>query len=221
MEIEMSSSTIERRATRAPLELRQVEGGCGSLHGYGILFNTPSQDLGGFKETIAPTAVDLGASRDVRFLFGHDDSQILGRMKNGSLQLAIDERGVSFSLALPDTTLGRDTRELVRLGTLDGMSFGFRAVKDTWSADRRARTVEKLELFELSCVTFPAYATASTVLEARDVTSARSATVGVLQKYRHDQIEAQLAPRRLALTLADRRYALTRAMLGWAPAARA
>ena len=150
----MSSSRIERRATRAPVEVREAGDGTGSLHGYGLQFGVRSEDLGGFRETIAPGAVDL-AGCDVRFLVGHVDAAILGRTKNGTLRLALDERGVTFALTLPDTALARDTRELVRLGTLDGMSFGFRCVKDSWSTDRRSRTVEKLQLFELSAVTFP------------------------------------------------------------------
>lgn len=198
-----SQAQIERRtAIGAPLELRDAETDHGTLAGYGLLFNTKSVDLGGYKETISVGAVDLQKVRDVKFLVAHDDALLLGRTKNDTLRLAVDERGVSFTLTLPDTALAHDTRELVRLGTLDGMSFGFRTIADEWSPDRRSRTVTKLELLELSAVSFPAYE--ATHVEAREVEEARICTRSAFATY-HARRQAaaadRLAPYRRGLVL--------------------
>lgn len=208
-----SNSEIQRRtAVGGTLELRDAEDGHGTLTGYGIVFNTPSVDLGGFKEVIAPGAVDLQTIRDVKFLVAHDDGQILGRTANKTLSLGVDERGVSFSLKLPNTTLARDTRELVRQKTVDAMSFGFRVIADRWSEDHRLRTVTGLELLELSAVSFPAY-TATTV-EAREVAQARERTRDLLKDFGRDRevrrrqdIAAAMAPFRRQMAFATFRTA--------------
>ena len=218
-----SNGKIERRmAVGATLEVRDDETDHGTLSGYGLLFNTKSKDLGGFKEEIAPGSIDLAKTRDVKFLVGHDDAAILGRTANASLTLAIDERGVSFVLKLPDTALARDTRELVRLKTLDGMSFGFRTIADVWSDDHRSRTVTKLELLELSAVSFPAYEAAT--VEARELDDARRSTRLALDTHHQEREErraaearARVAPyrRKLSCEMIRAKLALAQATPRW------
>ena len=66
------------------------------IRGYAVVFNTPSEDLGGFVETIEPSAVDrtLRENLDVRALVDHDTSKIIGRTKAGTLALTKDSRGL-------------------------------------------------------------------------------------------------------------------------------
>jgi hypothetical protein len=73
------------------------------------------------------------------------------------MQLVEDERGLKVTAQLPQTSRGRDVAELLRLKTIDSMSFGFNVIKDSWSRDGQTRTLESVRLFEVSIVSFPAY----------------------------------------------------------------
>jgi hypothetical protein len=82
------------------------------------------------------------------------------------LKLEEDDRGLKVTATLPDTTTGRDVRELVSKGIIDAMSFGFTVPHrgDSWSSDGNTRTLKSVRLIETSIVAWPAYsATAGTV----------------------------------------------------------
>ena len=57
------------------------------ISGYALKYDTWSQDLGGFVETIDKRALDKADLSDVRCLIDHDSSRILGRTKSGTLEL--------------------------------------------------------------------------------------------------------------------------------------
>jgi hypothetical protein len=94
------------------------------------------------------------------------------------LRLTEDDRGLYVEADLPNTSLGRDVRELVSAGIVDSMSFGFTVAKggDEWSADGSTRTLTKVVLREVSIVSFPAYsATAgSTAVRGLDKVAKRA-----------------------------------------------
>src|SRR5699024_9891455 len=97
---------------------------------------------------------------DQRFLWSHDRSKVLGRIKNGTLRLKEDDTGLHFELDLPKTTLGNDTYETIKRGDVDGVSFGFRNPDDhieEFDDDIPLRTIRKADIFEVSAVAFPAY----------------------------------------------------------------
>jgi HK97 family phage prohead protease len=97
-------------------------------------------------------------------LVDHDPGRLLARTKSGTLRLSEDSRGLAFSLDLPDTGPARDVLALAERGDLGGASFGFRAVDEKWTGDRRE--LRAVELQEISIVSaWPAYD--STVVEAR------------------------------------------------------
>ena len=74
--------------------------------------------------------------------------------------------GLRFRLQLPDTSVGRDLRALAARGDLGGMSFGFRAIRDSWDGD--LRTLHEVELHEISVVqAFPAYTDTNVALRSR------------------------------------------------------
>lgn len=121
-------------------------------------------DLGGNGwEALGRTAFDqaLKAKQDVRALVNHDPNQLLARSGNGSLRLAVDNEGLAFEMDLPDTTLGRDVREMVANGLLNQMSFGFVPGKFDRSEapdGRQVRTHTSVaELRDVSLVAYPAY----------------------------------------------------------------
>jgi HK97 family phage prohead protease len=152
------------------------EGFARSFTGYAAVFNSPSEPLP-FIETIAPGAFkrSLNSGKEIRAYVNHNSDMPLATTKNGSLQLAEDERGLRVNMTLPDTTAGRDLSVLLREGVVHSMSFGFTVPKsgDVWSADGSARTLREIRLHEVSVVSGqPAYAatTGATVRTADDAT---------------------------------------------------
>lgn len=140
--------------------------------GYAAVFNSLSNDLGGFREMIQPGAFTdtLAAGADVRALIDHDPSLIIGRSKAGTLSLKQDDTGLLAEIMPPDTTVGRDVTENLRLKNLDGMSFAFCVVEDAWSiADGETiRELIRVELFDVSVVSYPAYPDTSVALRSLD-----------------------------------------------------
>lgn len=151
------------------------------LVGYAAVYAPElSEDLGGFREQIAPTAFtrDLERGADVRALINHDSNFVLGRTTNGTLRLSSDARGLRVEIEPPDTSYGRDLKTLVERGDVSQMSFAFlvRDGGDSWSRAEdgtRLRTLTDCELIEVSVVTIPAYPTTQIALRSRDLWSAR------------------------------------------------
>jgi len=148
----------EVRTNSVDFEVR-AEGDGMTFTGYASVFNSPSQDLGGFIEYVAPGAFkrSLQSRNEVKLLWNHDSGEPLASLRGGTMQLVEDEVGLKVSAQLPNTTRGRDIAELLRTKVIDSMSFGFNVIKDTWSRDGQTRTLDSVRLFEVSIVSFPAY----------------------------------------------------------------
>jgi HK97 family phage prohead protease len=156
----MSDKKVEKRFN-SNHEVR-TEGETRKIKGYAAVFNAFAEIGDRFREKIAPGAFAESLSKDdIRALWSHNPDWIIGRNKNGSLKLQEDQHGLGFELELPDTTIGRDTFENVRSGLVTGVSFGFRVLKDSWERGQEGkphiRTLELVELIEISPVAFPAY----------------------------------------------------------------
>ena len=129
--------------------------------GYAARFNVLSVDLGGFRERILPGAfrqhLDDGA--DVRALFNHDPSAILGRRAARTLRVSEDDKGLRYTIHPPDTTVGRDLVQSIKRGDITGSSFGFDALDDAWHNEggEVVREIRQARLWDVSPVTFPAY----------------------------------------------------------------
>ena len=166
---------MEVRAFASEVRASPLDDGSGALRfeGYAALFNSWSQDLGGFREQIAPGAFTKSLTADdVRALMNHDPNYVLGRNRSGTLVLTEDERGLRFELTAPDTQWARDLAESVKRGDIDQCSFGFQTVRDDWrTADGiDERTLLEVRLFDVSIVTYPAYPeTSANVRSCADV----------------------------------------------------
>lgn len=155
----------EERVNVIDLEVRETGDGM-TFEGYAAVFNSESEDLGGFREFIAPGAFkrSLQSRNEVKLLWNHDAGEPLASVRGGTLKLIEDERGLKVEARLANTSRGRDVAELVRSKTVDSMSFGFSVIKDTWNAEGNVRTLNAVRLFEISLVSWPAYqATSGTV----------------------------------------------------------
>lgn len=147
-------------------ELRSESGGR-HISGKAISFDTESNDIG-FIEILHRGCIsqELIDSSNIVFLYNHDYNQVIARANKGKGTLNIDLRddGVYFDLEVPNTTMGNDLLENIRLGNITQCSFGFRyaneegAYKDEKIDGVWYRNVYKIgELFDLSAVTYPAY----------------------------------------------------------------
>lgn len=165
----MTARLVERRRRRGDIEFRDIEGddALPMAVGHAAVFGMQSVNLAPdwadytVHEIIDPHAFDRTVREaDVVGLFNHDDMWLLGRTTSGTVRLAIDERGLGYEIDLPDTTHGRDVAVLLRRGDVNGSSFAFRAIRDTWFEDEEGnitRTLLEVALIDVSPVTHPAY----------------------------------------------------------------
>jgi len=104
-----------------------------------VVFNQLSENLGGFREQIAPDAFNGCDMTDVRCLFNHDDNQVLGRTASGTLTLNRTAAGLEFECDPPDTTFARDLAASMDRGDIDQCSFSFTVPQGgaDWADGRR------------------------------------------------------------------------------------
>lgn len=139
-----------------------------TVEGYAIVFNSLSEDLGGFREQILPEAVDGVLERsDVLALLNHDKSKgVLARSRygKGSLTLEIDEKGLKYRFEAPHTALGDEVLEYLRRGEITSSSFAFTINEDIWekTGEEYIRTIKSFkQLYDVSPVFEPAYQAAT------------------------------------------------------------
>ncbi|EBF5747010.1 HK97 family phage prohead protease [Listeria monocytogenes] len=132
-----------------------------TLTGYASVFNSSTMISDWFEETIEQGAFARAISdnNDIRCLFNHDWSHVLGRTKAGTLRLEEDDHGLKFEVTLPNTTVARDLVESLKRGDINQCSFGFIPVQETWNydSDPITRVITDVDLMEVSIVSLPAY----------------------------------------------------------------
>lgn len=154
---------IERRTVTVEMNIEKRADEPARIRGYAALFNSLSEDLGGFREQIAPGAfTEAVRSEDVVALWNHNTDYVLGRKSAGTLLLFEDKRGLAFEVIPPDTQFARDLMTSIERGDISGMSFGFSVRnRDGQSWERKEqgaiRTLKNVRLLDVSPVTFPAY----------------------------------------------------------------
>jgi HK97 family phage prohead protease len=163
-----NSQGIEARFLAMPVKIEKRNAGeteSRSIVGYGAVFNTLSENLGGFREKIAPGAFDTVLNDDVRGLINHNPGHVLGRTASGTLRLSIDAQGLRYEIDPPDTQYARDLLVSMERGDVKESSFRFFVDEDKWEEDvegRIIRTIIKFSrLLDVGPVTYPAYPDAS------------------------------------------------------------
>lgn len=147
------------------------------LSGYAVVFNSPSKDLGGFKEQIDPHAFDGVDLSDVYMVNNHDMSQVLASTKGGTLKLDVDDKGLHFDADLADTTAATDAAKNVAAGNLSSMSFSFMAAPDgdKFEKDNDGQVIRTItavkSLFDVSLVAIPAYDDTNVKVDKRSYTA--------------------------------------------------
>jgi uncharacterized protein len=144
-----TTTTPELKFT--PLDLKRVAPD-GAFEGYASLFNL--EDLG--HDVIAPGAFRDSLARrgpaGIRMLFQHDPAEPIGVWEH----IGEDVRGLyARGRLMLDVARAREVLSLMRAGALDGLSIGFRAVAGRRDAKTGIRRLTKVDLWEISVVTFP------------------------------------------------------------------
>lgn len=150
-----------------------------TIQGRAIVFESLSNDLGGFKEIIKRGAIsqELVDSSDVFARTNHSDDYILARCNKGkgSLQLELREDGLYYSFEAPNTEKGNELVEHIRRGEISQSSFAFMVAQEP-DAERwtkidgvTVREIYKIAyLGDVAPVFTPAYSETSVSLRALD-----------------------------------------------------
>lgn len=158
METERRSMITTEVRTKESEENEMVIGG------YALKYNTWSQNLGGFIETIDKQALRSADLSDVNCMIDHDRKLILAKTTKGTLNLEIDDVGLRFDCVLPNTTYAKDLYENIRVGNYSQCSFGFELEKngDEIRFDKEQslyrRTLKSFKrIFDVTITDSPAY----------------------------------------------------------------
>lgn len=149
-----------QRSLGAEFKTRAEESGDMYISGYFSVFNTEYELWPGATESVAPTAFDGALADDIRCLIDHETRLVLGRNKAGTLVLKVDSRGLWGEVKInPNDQDAVNLYERVKRGDVDQCSFGFDILEETFEdrGDAVHWTINKVKLYEVSVVTFPAY----------------------------------------------------------------
>lgn len=151
---------LEYKMALAELNVEKREDESRFIRGHAAVFNQ-IESGGWYREQVAPGAFKNSLKQDdIRALWNHKTEFVLGRNKAGTLSLKEDDTGLYVEINPPDTQIGRDAIVSIDRGDVSQMSFGFIVKKATWTEfedEDDLRTIEDVELWEVSPVTFPFY----------------------------------------------------------------
>jgi HK97 family phage prohead protease len=173
----MTVDVRERRWAPTRFETRDVgsDGGdaatAGNFTGHAAVFGSRSEYLRdrwgyGWYEEVDPAFFDDALrSSDVRCLFNHDPSLILGRSAPGrtanTLALRTDTQGLVYDCEKGEQSYASDLALSMKRGDVTQSSFSFSVAEDKWGETKEGVPLRTLlragSLFDVSPVTFPAY----------------------------------------------------------------
>ncbi len=148
------------RSVSSEFKTRQ-EGDDLRIEGYFAVFNSNYDIAPGMSESIAPGAFKNTLAGDIRALVNHDTTLVLGRTSAHTLELREDEHGLWGSISInPKDSDAMNLYERVKRGDVSQCSFGFDILSEETDILENGDmhwTMTEVKLYEVSCVTFPAY----------------------------------------------------------------
>jgi uncharacterized protein len=143
------------------LELKADD--AGEVEGYGSVFG----GLDSYGDTIEPGAFAASISkRKPKMLWQHRMDKPIGVWDD----VSEDGKGLRLKGRIADTELGREARQLIKMGAMDGLSIGYRTIRDEMRGNNRV--LKEVDLWEVSFVTIPADA-AATVTGVKSIATER------------------------------------------------
>ena len=158
----MSKRDMQRQVRSAPTQFHTREDGDNhSIEGYFAVFNSNYEIAPGMSESVAPGAFSRTISGDIRALINHDTTLVLGRTKANTLELREDSHGLWGKIDInPNDVDAMNLYERVKRGDVDQCSFGFDIRSEDTDINEDGSihwTIKDVDLYEVSCCTFPAY----------------------------------------------------------------
>ena len=160
---------MARHPVEETRELEDIEIRADAEHpgfsGYAARFNSVDSHGSAFTRSAFRKTLRERGDR-IKVLFNHDPDKVIGK----ATELRADAKGLYFNARIAEeTTWGKEVMTLIRADILDGMSFGFRSIRERpglttdnldLSAHRGAkpeevRVIEEVRLKELSVASFP------------------------------------------------------------------
>lgn len=131
------------------------------IEGYFAVYNSNYDIYDGMSESIAPGAFSETLGNDIRALTNHDTSLVLGRNRAGTLELRDDSHGLWGRIKInPNDQDAINTYNRVKRGDVNQCSIGFNILSEETDFREDGSihwTITKIDLFEVSVCTFPAY----------------------------------------------------------------
>ncbi len=174
---------IQRSITASPVEAREIDGKK-VISGYAIVYDSLSQDLGGFQEIVRRGSIDASlkeiqeGKRSITARLQHmPGSGTIGNTANGTLTLRSDAKGLFYEAIPPDNVFGHAAWVAVKDGYITGSSFAFRvkANGQSWDYSTKPPTREltALQLEDVAPVDGPAYLSATAEARSAAIASMR------------------------------------------------
>lgn len=203
-------SKIERRDyfCASSLSLETREDAAPEIVGLASVFydgteRTEYEVMPGFRERIMPSAFDEALSRpdDVRGLFNHEPTNLLGRTSSGTMRLEKAPEGLRYRIQPGETQVSRDVMEHIRRGDVTGSSFAFFVTRSTWieSGDVDIRQIDSVELWDVGPVTYPAYSATSVGVRALGDVEAEYRALLDHKEHVSRRVQREMRERRLQL----------------------
>ncbi|HEL1697507.1 TPA: HK97 family phage prohead protease [Streptococcus suis] len=181
----MERAAYLTRSFKSNLAVREQQEGQQEkvIEGYFAVYGSETELWPGAFEEIKIGAFDDTLDNDIRALINHNTELVLGRNKAGTLILKVDDKGLWARVVINE----QDTDALnlyarVQRGDVDQCSFGFNIVEESaeFREDGTVKwTIEKIDLHEVSIVTFPAYEATGVQARKRDFEDLQERTLEV------------------------------------------
>lgn len=183
-----NKSILEQRSYIFDVRSEDGENGIRTLRGTPIVYGSPTDIAGCFREIIEPGALNGANLKDVPLLVNHDQKMIpVARSRNNTprstMRLTPTAEGLTMEadLDVEHNSTAAELDSAVSRGDLSGMSFKFSVAEERWEGldtDYPTRHIVKFDtIAEVSAVTWPAYEATSIYAERcrEALDSARSA----------------------------------------------
>lgn len=144
------------------LELHAAEDGKMTVSGYASVFGV----VNSYNEIVDKGAfIDSLKNKAVRFLFNHNSDAVIGKI----LECYEDDKGLYFVAEFNgNIALAKEVYSMLKEDNINGVSIGFMTLVESYIEN--IRHIVKVDLWEISIVTFPANEQA-TVEEVRSFNS--------------------------------------------------
>ncbi len=130
------------------LEIKSIHDD-GVFEGYASVFNV----IDDMQDVILPGAFQGNVTKKIKLLWQHNQDMPIGKI----LHLYEDNNGLYVKAQLIlDIQQGREAYSLLKSDVVNGLSIGYVVKSHSTDSKTGIRRVEKIDLWEISLVTFPA-----------------------------------------------------------------